>query len=871
MSRSDHRDKNAVTILKKGPDTESKKHHTLDLSSRVIDFIVIPTSKNEDEKYDSPEALIVLTEEEIVAIDLLSPEWLQYPLPYLSCIHSSPITYAHYYSDTPADVYEKIEAAGIKQSEGKYSTREWPVKGGNPLPIGFTETKDLLITGHEDGSVRFWAAGGVNLRHLYTLETSRLFNDDIPDIDAEILPNEDLKETEDQWPFFRKVGSYDPFADDLRLQIQRFVFSALSSTLVVAGSAGQVIVFTLTDDENFSASMRVEKLNIISETETFTWKGEPKLKLRPEKAKFLNFEPLALIQTNPPSNVTSLAWHSEWKLLAIGNAYGFGLYDFVQHSVVVAKCTLNPRDSEALAEGDALISRRKSFKKSLRESIRRLRRVRSTRDTKKSGSSSPTPTSTPTKGVGSDRARHTRSPTKDLDSETKPVERRIEARQPDEISGPVVRYLYIGLCGIDKKDTAQTPTLWAGTHAGMVYALAFNIPGVTSPQTSAPPSPLPPSPSSPERTAESGDKSVDVANDDANDQQITEQPRKSEKITFLHGREMRLAHKAPVIFIQLLDSTGYPQPDPLEVKHGRTRAALQADKVLVCTEEQFILYTLPQLKHHSKFKLTAAEGLKARKIAFSQFAFDTEELPPEQCLVVLSNSGEVEVFSSELEQRLKCSCISNEDRHGISHLFFTAQAEGLYLHSPCEYKRFSLSTKRLVEAISLIRLPEGARPQKAVPIQPVTSEENVPKDVQKGDQADEKQVVKETEKTSDTPVSSPTSETNFCPDEADRMNDTFKSIGSSQDMNESERDDIKDIDISKINLNGSADVTLDSSILTHPPSPNQTNEGDLDKNGIVTPISGELIEGDKVVSDGQKKIDKEENEVVNRNVHIASH
>lgn len=732
LPRGDYGHKNCVSIIKKTPET--KKHHTLDLSSRVIDFVVIPNMETKNEKYDSPEALIVLTEEEIVAIDLQSSDWLQYSLPYLSCLHSSTVTYAHYYSDIPHDVYNKIDAAGAKQSEGKYSSREWPIKGGIVTKKPFNCTNDFLITGHEDGSVRFWAAGDVDLRHIYTLETAPLFNEDIPDIDAELPADEDSKEVEEQWPPFRRVGVFDPMVDDLRLQVQRFVFSALSSTLIVAGSAGHVIIFTLKDDDNFSASIRVENMHIIGDNESFTWKGEPKLKLRTEKAKFIGFEPLVLIQTNPPSHVTSLAWHAEWNLLAIGNTYGFGLYDSVQHTVVVAKSTLNARDSEALAEGDALISRRKSFKKSLRESIRRLRRTKSAREViKKSDSSSPTPSSTPTKGFG-DRIRHVRSPTtRDLDlADSKPIERRIEARQADEVTGPVVRYLYLGLCGIDKKENTQLPTLWAGTQAGVVYALSFNVPGLL-PALSPPPSPSPPQ-TSPQTSASLDKDASETVNEKPVESSIDvdqpkEDPRKVEKITFLHGREIRLAHKAPVIFIHLIDATGYPLPDPLEIKHGRARAASTADKVLVCTEEQFILYTLPQLKHYSKYKLTAGEGLKARKIAFSQFSSGSEDLPNEDCMVCLSNSGEVEVFTSELEQKLKCPCINPENRFAISHLIFTPQAEGLYLHSPCEYRRFSLSPKRLVESRCLIPIPEGLRLPKVVE-SPVTAAAEVAEEEQ---------------------------------------------------------------------------------------------------------------------------------------------
>lgn len=61
----------------------------------------------------------------------------------------------------------------------------------------------------------------------------------------------------------------------------------------------------------------------------------------------------------------------------------------MRHKEVAAKCTLNPNDISGV--GDQPMSRRKSFKKSLRESFRRLRKGRSQRavTTPKSNPASP--------------------------------------------------------------------------------------------------------------------------------------------------------------------------------------------------------------------------------------------------------------------------------------------------------------------------------------------------------------------------------------------------------------------------------------------------------------------------------------------------
>ena len=61
--------------------------------------------------------------------------------------------------------------------------------------------------------------------------------------------------------------------------------------------------------------------------------------------------------------------------LSVGTAHGFCLFDFCQRRAISATCTLDA--TETSATDDSSMSRRKSFKKSLRESFRRLRRRRS--------------------------------------------------------------------------------------------------------------------------------------------------------------------------------------------------------------------------------------------------------------------------------------------------------------------------------------------------------------------------------------------------------------------------------------------------------------------------------------------------------------
>lgn len=47
---------------------------------------------------------------------------------------------------------------------------------------------------------------------------------------------------------------------------------------------------------------------------------------------------------------------------------------------------------------------------------------------------------------------------------------------------------------------------------------------------------------------------------------------------------------------------------------------------------------------------------------------------------------------------------------GISSIVFTKTGQGFYLHSPCEFQRFTLSARDMLEVKCKIDLPEGSRP-----------------------------------------------------------------------------------------------------------------------------------------------------------------
>lgn len=326
MPRATYDDKHPVTIVHTGPDGKDTIKTVLDFSSKVLDFVIITRprgqlgagakstgcasssssagatggggkkNKNKQQKEQMQlqqqqqrpiaVALAVLAEEEFVVIDLLNSEsYLEFALPYLNCVHSSAITFSEHCSNVSDELYEQMLAYNKRESKGKLSPNGWPITGGKVtdaqaalIQVGdgssTTQTHDLLITGHEDGSINIWDVTELSMRHLIYLQTSRYFagneDDDLPLVDGvDSSPNrqersgagaedsnlqqqqqdastndnsasDPLNEAETAWPPLKRVGRFDPFSDDTRLAIRKVRLCPQTGTLVIAGTGGKL-------------------------------------------------------------------------------------------------------------------------------------------------------------------------------------------------------------------------------------------------------------------------------------------------------------------------------------------------------------------------------------------------------------------------------------------------------------------------------------------------------------------------------------------------------------------------------------------------------------------------------------------------------
>uniref|UniRef100_A0A8B9L826 Lethal giant larvae homologue 2 domain-containing protein n=1 Tax=Astyanax mexicanus TaxID=7994 RepID=A0A8B9L826_ASTMX len=650
MPRASYGDRHCLTIL------QDSQHVTLDFTSRVIDFFTVHCT--DAHKFDDPSALVVLLEEELVVIDLQTAGWPTIPAPYLAPLHSSAITCSYHISNVPTKLWERVVSAG--QQQGSLQTHtNWPICGGKNLAPD-PKQQELMLTGHEDGTVRFWDASGVSLRPLYKLSTANIFQTDCDH-------NDSLTQAgEEEWPPFRKVGCFDPYSDDPRLGIQKICLCKYSGKLVVAGTAGQVIVLYLSDEKS-DHMIDVATVDLLQDREGFTWKGHDRLPPKSGSVVFApGFQPVVLVQCMPPAAVTAVTLHAEWNLIAFGTSHGFGLFDYHRRSPVLARCTLHPNDSLAM-EGP--LSRVKSLKKSLRQSFRRIRKSRV------SGKKRVLVSSPSSKVSASHLSRFTllilcvpvqeaNAHLAEQDAEVTPVQRRIEPRSADDSLSGVVRCL----CFADtflRDGTHHGPTMWAGTNSGSVYAYALDVPS---------------------------------------QEKFSEQ-----SVEALLGKEIQLMHRAPVVSIAVLDGRGNPLPEPYEVSRDLAKAPdMQGShSVLIASEEQFKVFMLPKVSAKTKFKLTAHEGCRVRKVALVNFSSVASEDYSENGLVCLTNLGDIHVFSiPALRPQVRYDCIRKEDISGIASCVFTKTGQGFYLISPSEYERFSLSARVITEPLCQVRHSE---------------------------------------------------------------------------------------------------------------------------------------------------------------------
>lgn len=225
----------SITIM------QGKTTTVLEMEHPVVDFLTLcenPWPSNPEEPY----AVVVLLESDLVVVDLASDGYPCFENPYPMDLHESPVTCIQYYADCPSELITDFYSAGsssLNRKKQAYSQKNWPIRGGRWGVSGSSNT-EVIITGHADGSVKFWDASQVMLQVLYKVKTAKIFE---KSKQAKSLNGDD-----------------EPFA------IQLITMCKESKILAVAGASSHVILYRFSKIE-VSTELSVLEISIVYTSE----------------------------------------------------------------------------------------------------------------------------------------------------------------------------------------------------------------------------------------------------------------------------------------------------------------------------------------------------------------------------------------------------------------------------------------------------------------------------------------------------------------------------------------------------------------------------------------------------------------------------
>ncbi|XP_077270230.1 syntaxin-binding protein tomosyn isoform X10 [Temnothorax americanus] len=426
----------------------------LEMEHNVVDFITLCDSPWTSD-FQDPYAVVVLLQNDLVVIDLLTTGFPCFENPYPMDIHESPVTCCAYFADCPSDLVPAFYSVGSKSHKKTgFSEKEWPISGGE-WSSSSSSYNEIILTGHADGSIKFWDASAGTLQVLYKLKTAK---------------------------FFEKTKTRSLDSEEDPLAIQLIFLCPESRKLAIAGSGKHVVLFKFKRVESMSEVVTLEIClsvepgregdnspdrespatgnivgNIESKTIEFNHPLKVKTGLQKRPAGFQ--ATLICLTTAPPGelpeNITALSLNSSYGLLAYGNESGLVIVDIVQKISLVV---LNTSD---LGSGDP-------YQRVLRSPKRQDELRRENEDKARSPSTDQVQINFavfPDSRVDSDKfdGSFQRSRSSSMSS-------------LENITTETISCLTFADSYTKKNDTSGMPTLWIGTSLGSVQTVIFNTP-----------------------------------------------------------------------------------------------------------------------------------------------------------------------------------------------------------------------------------------------------------------------------------------------------------------------------------------------------------------------------------------------------------
>ncbi|KAG1677408.1 Syntaxin-binding protein 5 [Nymphon striatum] len=337
LSGEMHHKTPSVTII------YGKTTTVLEMEHDVINFITLCESPWESDCQD-PYAVVVLLHNDLVVIDLTTPGYPCFENPYPMDLHESPVTYCTYLVNCPPDLIPALYSVGSKSSKRSgFSSKGWPISGGE-WGTNTCSYPEIIITGHADGSLKFWDSSAVSLEVLYKLKVAKNFE----------KPKQKSFDGIDE----------DPFA------IQMVAFCPESRLLCVAIVSSHVLLFRFNKSESVAEVPSLElpivyELNIeLDDSPEYDYISKTTSSMESRRSErgscsseeghhssFEYFLPLKKktgpikrpagfqaelvcltpwVDGEPPGLITALNVNSSYGIMAYGNENGLVVVDIVQ-------------------------------------------------------------------------------------------------------------------------------------------------------------------------------------------------------------------------------------------------------------------------------------------------------------------------------------------------------------------------------------------------------------------------------------------------------------------------------------------------------------------------------------------------------------
>ncbi|XP_037343625.2 syntaxin-binding protein 5-like isoform X11 [Pungitius pungitius] len=439
----------------------------LEMDHPIVEFMALCETPYNNEVQE-PYAVVVLLEKDLIVVDLTQSNFPVFENPYPMDIHESPVTCTAYFADCPPDIIPILYSMGAKHKKTGYSHKEWPVAGGL-WTLGSNTYPEIILTGHADGSIKFWDASAITLQMLYKLKTSKAFEKPKP---AEGRAAEMVEE--------------DPFA------VQMVSWCPHSRIFCVVGISAHIILYRFSKYEanaqivSLEVRLQCETEDMVTPSESenhpcFSEAGSrspqahhqhpaspgsatpegnrdsvPCIKVKDRMVRVPpGYQAELVIQLlwadgEPPQQITSLDINSAYGLLALGNCNGLAVVDYLQKTILLCASTL---DLYGAADPYQRLTR----------SPRRNRQ----------STSGLTELSDNQQSVDMERSK---SPTSESRENSFSRSRSSSVCSIDRDTKEAVTTLQFGESYGRKGDAMPTPCLWVGTSLGVVLLIPMSIP-----------------------------------------------------------------------------------------------------------------------------------------------------------------------------------------------------------------------------------------------------------------------------------------------------------------------------------------------------------------------------------------------------------